>query len=128
MRSAKSKAPVRPARLRVKVAASTPANQHAEELMALAVDAAQSRHLPDFLHRFAERSAHMLQALWGGVAVFRGRETDLYAGSANVRRETSGQDEWLFACAREHRGSVEVRALYREQAASFLPLTSEPPA
>src|SRR5271155_4301921 len=128
MRSVKSKAPVRPARLRLKAAASPAANQHAEELMALAVDAAQSRHLPDFLNRFAESSAHMLQALWGGVAVFRGRETELYAGSAHIGRETSEQDEWLFACAREHRGSVEVRALHREQAASFLPLTSEPPA
>jgi PAS domain S-box-containing protein len=128
MRTVKSKAPVRPARLRVKVAAAIPANRHAEELMALAVDAAQSRHLPDFLNRFADRSAHMLQAPWGCVAVFRGRETELYAGSANVRRETTEQDEWLFACAREHRSSVEIRALHREQAASFLPLTSEPPA
>ncbi len=67
--------------------------------MALAVDAAQSRHLPDFLNRFAERSAHMLQALWGGVAVFRGRETELYAGSANSAREISRRHEWLFDCA-----------------------------
>src|SRR5271154_5213306 len=128
MRSVKSKAPVRPARLRLKAAAAPAANQHAEELMALAVDAAQSRHLPDFLNRFADRSAHMLLALWGGVAVFRGRETELYAGSANIARKTSEQDEWLFACAREHRSSVEVRALHREQAASFLPLTGQPPA
>src|SRR5271170_6566375 len=99
MRSVKSKLPVRPERPRLKGEGRTSANHHAEELMALAVDAAQSRHLPDFLNRFAERSAHMLQALWGGVAVFRGRETDLYAGSAHIGRETSEQDEWLFACA-----------------------------
>ena len=30
------------------------AAQHAEELMALAVEAAQSRHLPDFLQQFAK--------------------------------------------------------------------------
>jgi PAS domain S-box-containing protein len=103
------------------------ANQDAEELMALAVDAAQSRHLPDFLNRFAERSAHMLHALWGGVAVFRGRETELYTGSAHRAGEISAP-EWLFACAREHRSAVEVRALQAEQAASFLRFTGEPPA
>jgi hypothetical protein len=35
-------------------------NGQAEELMDLAVDAAQSRHLPAFLERFAERAARML--------------------------------------------------------------------
>ena len=37
--------------------------------MELAVQAAQSRHLPDFLERFAERAARRLNATWGGVAV-----------------------------------------------------------
>jgi PAS domain S-box-containing protein len=128
MRSFKSKTPAEPARRRVKVEAAKSAHQHAEELMALAVDAAQSRHLPDFLNRFAERSAHMLQALWGGVAVFRGRETELYAGTANIGREVSGQAQWLFACARENRSGVEVRPLHSEQAASFSQLASRPPA
>ena len=49
--------------------------------MELAVDAAQSRQLPEFLERFAARAARMLDAAWGGVAVFRGRETDLYSAS-----------------------------------------------
>src|SRR5690348_11395735 len=53
--------------------------RQAEELMELAVDAAQSRQLPEFLQRFAGRAARMLNAKWGGVAVFRGRETDLYS-------------------------------------------------
>ena len=52
--------------------------QNAEELMELAVDAAQSRHLPEFLERFAPRAARMLGAEWCAVLVFRGRETDLY--------------------------------------------------
>src|SRR5271155_612353 len=102
MRSAKSKTAGQPARLRIAVEAPASGSQYAEELMALAVDAAQSRHLPDFLNHFAERAAHMLQALWGGVAVFRGRETELFAGSAHSGKEISEQDEWLFACAREH--------------------------
>ena len=35
-------------------------NGQAEELMELAVDAAQSRHLPGFLERFAERAARIM--------------------------------------------------------------------
>ncbi|MGA2419489.1 MAG: PAS domain-containing protein, partial [Candidatus Acidiferrum sp.] len=96
--------------------------------MALAVDAAQSRHLPDFLNRFVERSAHMLNALWGGVAVFRGRETELYAGTGTARGAASGPVAWLFACARENRNSIEVRPLHTEQAESFSQLTRQPPA
>src|SRR5690348_5177685 len=57
---------------------STATRDRAEELMELAVDAAQSRHLPEFLERFAQRAALMLRAEWCGVMVFRGRETDLY--------------------------------------------------
>src|SRR5580704_9176456 len=54
-------------------------SRNAEELMELAVEAAQSRDLPAFLEQFAQRSARMLEAVWGGVAVYRGRETELYA-------------------------------------------------
>src|SRR5437667_12417306 len=53
--------------------------KHTEELMELAVEAAQSRHLPNFLEQFALRSTRMLDATWGGVAVYRGRETELHA-------------------------------------------------
>jgi hypothetical protein len=66
------------ARLRGAKTLAPPLGQDADELMKLAVDAAQSRHLPDFLERFATRLTRMLDAKWGGIAVFRGRETDLY--------------------------------------------------
>jgi PAS domain S-box-containing protein len=46
--------------------------------MELAVDAAQSRHLPSFLERFVGRAGRMLGAEWCAVMVFRGRETDCY--------------------------------------------------
>jgi PAS domain S-box-containing protein len=127
MRSAKPKAPARPVRTHRTIAAPPAANQHAEELMALAVEAARSRHLPDFLNRFAERSAHMLQAVWGGVAVFRGRETELFAGSGTAAGESVKQREWLFACARELRSDVEVRALQNGQSGYFSSLASELP-
>src|SRR5271155_729215 len=120
MRSAKSKTAGQPARLRIAVEAPASGSQYAEELMALAVDAAQSRHLPDFLKHFAERSAHMLGALWGGVAVFRGRETELFAGkNAACGQLDVRQSEWLFACARENRGGFEVRGLDALQAGWF---------
>ena len=42
--------------------------------MELVVDAAHSRNLPAFLERFAQRARRMLDARWGGVMVFRGRD------------------------------------------------------
>jgi len=121
MRSVKTKTPVRAARVRQTTAGAAKTNGHAEELMALAVDAAQSRHLPDFLKHFAERSAHMLGASWGGVAVFRGRETELYAagGTNGTARDAVRRQEWLFAGAREQRRGVAVRELGAQQAGWF---------
>jgi PAS domain S-box-containing protein len=101
-----------------KLLTAASSQQHAEELMELAVDAAQSRHLPDFLYRFAERSARMLDARWGGVAVFRSRETDLYVAGHDERLLNASND-WLISAARENRMGAEFRALPREIAASF---------
>jgi PAS domain S-box-containing protein len=89
--------------------------QDANELMELAVDAAQSRHLPEFLERFASRAARMLDAAWGGVTVFRGRETDLYqANRVGIAFEAGGHST-LIRLAREPRREIET-----------LPLSSEP--
>src|SRR5437588_10141977 len=78
-----------------------PVHDHAEELMELAVDAAQSRHLPGFLERFAERAARMLSADWCAVMVFRGRETDSYQTSSDKGRPDGSQHTSLIRCARE---------------------------
>ena len=88
-----------------------PSSKQAEELMELAVDAAQSRQLPEFLERFARRAARMLDAAWGGVAVFRGRETDLYSASDNEKAISSALKSWIISSARESRVSAVVRAL-----------------
>lgn len=69
--------------------------------MELAVDAAQSRHLPEFLERFAGRAARMLDAVWGGVAVFRGRETVLHSADKNREEASRELEGWLIAAARE---------------------------
>ncbi|HMD41370.1 MAG TPA: PAS domain S-box protein [Candidatus Acidoferrum sp.] len=86
-------------------------SRQAEELMELAVDAAQSRQLPEFLERFAGRAARMLGAAWGGVAVFRGRETDLYAARENEEAVSPAIKSWIITSSREHRAPAAVRAL-----------------
>src|SRR5579862_9970560 len=83
MPRAKAKPSTRLARKRVTNSASRPPVQAADELMELVVDAAHSRNLPAFLERFAQRATRMLNARWGGVMVFRGRETDLYQAQAD---------------------------------------------
>jgi two-component system NtrC family sensor kinase len=79
--------------------------------MELAVDAAQSRQLPEFLERFAGRAAGMLNAAWGGVAVFRGRETDLYVARDNEKSASPALKSWIITSSRESRTAAAVSAL-----------------
>src|SRR6267143_4711216 len=90
----------------------------AEELMELAVEAAQSRHLPHFLEQFAQRSTRMLDAIWGGVAVYRGRETELHAMPGGAAG-TEAVAEWLISCARASQNDVETRAIPKEIATAL---------
>jgi PAS domain S-box-containing protein len=101
-------------------------SRHAEELMELAVEAAQSRHLPNFLEQFALRATRMLDAVWGGVAVYRGRETELHAMPGGAAT-TEAAGDWLISCARGSENDVETRALPKEIAASVA-LADEPGA
>jgi PAS domain S-box-containing protein len=94
-----------------KAATVPPSSREAEELMELAVDAAQSRQLPEFLERFAGRAARMLNAMWGGVAVFRGRDTDLYFTRENDTAVSSALKNWIVSSARESRIAAVVKAL-----------------
>ena len=103
-----------PARGR-KAAGESSGSQHASELMALAVEAAQSRHLPDFLQRFAERSMHMLGAAWCGVAVFRGRETEIHLAGGVDGSEFPLGTAWLMERSREPRSSVQLVGLDASQ-------------
>jgi PAS domain S-box-containing protein len=94
-----------------KAAIVPPSSRQAEELMELAVDAAQSRQLPEFLERFAGRAARMLNAVWGGVAVFRGRETDLYFTRENDAAVSGTLKNWIISSARESRIAAVVKPL-----------------
>src|SRR5256886_14865940 len=86
--------------------------KQAEELMALAVEAAQSRHLPGFLEQFALRSTRMLDAIWGGVAVYRGRETELHISGGGPT--TKATTDWLISRARARQNDVESLAIPKE--------------
>src|SRR5579859_743608 len=90
--------------------------RYAEELMELAVDAAQSRHLPGFLERFAERASRMLAAEWCSVMVFRGRETDSYPSSRGKQRLGAAQQTFLVRNARELGKEIELRPFLAESA------------
>ena len=101
-----------------KVDPAPPIPKQAEELMELAVDAAQSRKLPEFLERFALRAARMLNSEWGGVAVFRGRETDLYEGAETEKSASTSFASWIISTARESREAAAIRTLSRADSAS----------
>src|SRR5260370_26720107 len=64
---------------------------HAEELMDLAVAAANSRVLPAFLAAFASRAAEMLGGEWGGVGEISGNRVQLYSPGKDV---PGGKEDW----------------------------------
>jgi PAS domain S-box-containing protein len=102
--------------------------------MELAVDAAQSRHLPGFLERFAERAARMLSAEWCSVMVFRGRETDSYQTPAGKDRPSATLHTSLVRSARELGKEIDVRPVagdppsmdeeHVRKVAIFVPITA----
>ena len=93
----------------MKTSASRSPLHAADELMELVVDAAHSRNLPAFLERFAQRATRMLDARWGGVMVFRGRETDLYQSSADAGDLEASHQATLIRTGREARRERSVR-------------------
>src|SRR5882762_4275551 len=126
MRRIKPRPSHHPARQRGRAEPHLAMSRHTEELMDLAVEAAQSRDLPDFLEQFALRSTRMLDATWGGVAVYRGRETELHAMPGEAAT-TEAVADWLISCARASQSDVETRAIPKEIAAA-MPFPGEPGA
>src|SRR5215475_6910715 len=97
-----------------KAGAPTPSKQ-ADELMDLAVDAARSRHLPDFLKRFSTRAAVLAEADWGGVVVFGERGAQLYSAADLEGANHSPKREWLVAKAQEISRDAQVCILPQEK-------------
>src|ERR1700676_2234722 len=110
MRRIKPRPPHHPARQRGRAEPHLAMSRHAEELMDLAVEAAQSRDLPDFLEQFALRSTGMLDPIWAGVPVYRGRETELPPMPGTRGATTEAVTDWLIWCARASQNDVETRA------------------
>src|ERR1700682_578181 len=119
MRAPKEIAARRLLRRSAKPPAQSVISKDAEELMELAVEAAQSRHLPDFLEQFALRARRMLDAIWGGVAVYRGRETEMYFAKGTSGSTLVQPEQWLIANAGESRNEVETRTVAKEIAGVF---------
>jgi PAS domain S-box-containing protein len=109
-----------------KAAAARPISKQAEELMDLAVDAARSRHLPDFLKRFAVRAASLANADWGGVVVFEENGEEFYSGTELAEVPNSPTREWLVRKALEISGDAQVCILPQEKSFTgvFVPILS----
>src|SRR5882724_699041 len=101
-------------------------SKQAEELMDLAVDAARSRRLPDFLKRFSERAAAMAEADWGGVVVFEENGARLYSATELETLRNAPSRKWLMNKALEISRDAQVCILPQEKSSTgvFVPILS----
>jgi len=83
------------------------ASDYAQELMNLAVAAANSRELPAFLAGFASRAAEMLDAQWVGVGEIIGSRVELYSPVQEFPASPAVWD-WLLLNIPCKRDSLEV--------------------
>ena len=81
MRRTKTSAPTKAAPAVTPRMPTFPGLQRASELMELATEAAQSRSLPEFLERFAQRVTRMLGADWCAILLIRGNDVELQGAS-----------------------------------------------
>src|SRR5947207_15945952 len=87
------------------------AARHADELMDLAVEAAQSRHLPGFLEQFALRATRMLDASWGAVVVYKGLDTEFHEMPGRRSPTSPLTPELLLSSGRGIGIELETRSL-----------------
>jgi len=111
---------------KAKTAAERQNSKQAEELMDLAVDAARSQHLPDFLKRFSARAAAMAGADWGGVVVFEDTGAKLYNAVELEAVQNAPRREWLLNKALEVSRDAQVCILPQEKSSTgvFIPILS----
>jgi len=103
-----------------------PDSKQAEELMDLAVDAARSRHLPDFLKRFSLRAASLASADWGGVVVFEENGEEFYSAADLADLRNAPTRKWVVGKALEINGDAQVCILPQEKRLTclFVPILS----
>ncbi len=94
--------------------------------MDLAVDAARSRHLPDFLKRFSARAAAMAEADWGGVVVFEENGAKLHNATELEELRNAPGRKWLVNKALEISRDAQVCILPQEKRSTcvFVPILS----
>src|SRR5437588_2434215 len=93
--------------------------RNADELMDLAVEAAQSQHLSNFLGQFALRAARMLEASGGAVIVYKGREWEFHEMPGKRGPTFPSAAQWLLTNAQEVGSEMETRALPKDIATSL---------
>ncbi|HET7106933.1 MAG TPA: PAS domain S-box protein [Candidatus Acidoferrum sp.] len=122
MRERKSIAARRPAAPSGRKTPGRPKHDYSKELMELVVEAANSRVLPEFLRRFAERTAEMLDAEWAGVGEIVGSRVEIYAPTPDFPANEK-EREWLAQSLRRRRPGLEVLPLKRlGQYIAFCPI------
>src|SRR5450432_2182916 len=99
-----------------------PDSDYSQELMDLAVAAANSRELPAFLAGFASRAAEMLDAKWGGVGEIIGNRVELYS-PAREFPESQETWDWLLQNISYKRDGLQVSPLPEgESQCAFFPI------
>ncbi len=71
------------------------ARRRAEELMELALDATRTPRIPEFLEKFTERAARLLNASGAAVALLRGRQIELLETHGELATSDAQQQERL---------------------------------
>src|ERR1700757_1064623 len=65
--------------------------------------------LPSFLEQFALRATRMLDASWGAVVVYKGRDNEFHARAGKPGPASPSAAEWLIANARDAQTEIETR-------------------
>ncbi len=85
--------------------------------MELATEAAQSRNLPEFLERFAQRVARMVGADWCAVMLIRGQEMELQDGADAAGASVDAEEVVAKASAASRGKEICVVQVGRRDAA-----------
>jgi len=101
--------------------AQTP-RDYSVELMELAVEAANSRVLPEFLRKFADRAAEMLHANWAAIAELVSARIEVYSPQPEL--PVAGKErDWLMESLAHKRPGLETLPLPRGgRFAAFYPI------
>src|SRR6516225_10549540 len=87
-------------------------HDYSQELMELAVEAANSRVLPEFLRGFAARTAEILGAEWAAVGEIAGNRVEIYTRGTDYPANAN-EREWLAESLRQKRPGLQTQPFGR---------------